>query len=215
MKTEAAIIVLISLILTACTQHTPSDKTPVVGEAVDSVAIANDTVQQENIEGSYEYAQTIIVSPKLAYDVRGYGGPTSRGQYCILRRGIDNKADTVVQGERIGIIINAFTADLNKNGQEEIYVVTRKTGKGEASNVVAFEFNSSGKMTPLVFGDPNRTFTINTPVPYDTIRPNSDTIFADGDMLMKYYKHDNKYSPDLLNHGWKLRNKVFELMHND
>lgn len=215
MKKTVAIIFFAPLFLNSCHQNKTSDKIPVVGEAIDSIAIAQDTIEQKIMESSYEYAQTLIVSPKLAYDVRAYGGPPSYGEYCIIRRGADNKPDTVVEAERFGVIVNAFTADLNKNGKEEVYVVMRRTHHNASSYVTAFEFDKNGKASPLVFGDSSKTFTINTPVPYDTIRPNSDTIFTQTDMLMKYYAHDENYSPDQLNHAWKLRGRNFELMHND
>jgi hypothetical protein len=182
MKIKAALPVIISLILTACTQHTPSDKTPFVGEAVDSVAIANDTVQQENIEGSYEYAQTIIVSPKLVYDVRGYGGPASYGEYCILRRGADNKPDTVAHGERSGIIVNAFAADLNSNLKEEIYLIMRKTNPGASCHIVGYEFDNTGRATSIEFSSTLKGFSINSPLGKDSL---SDTIFVQGDVLVK------------------------------
>jgi hypothetical protein len=150
MKKKAAIIVLISLILTACNQNKPaSSQIPVVGEPIDSAAIASDTSEQENLESSYEYAQTVIVSPKLAYDVRAYGGPASRGEYCIIRRGVDNKGDTVVQGERSGIIVNAFTGDLNNNGKEEIYVVFQSADSILAESIAGYEFDSYGKVKPI------------------------------------------------------------------
>jgi hypothetical protein len=141
MKKTAAIACIVSLLLYSCNQNKPAEsQIPVVGEAIDSAAIA---------QSSYEYAQTVIVNPKLVYDVRAYGGPPSHGEYCIIRRGADNKPDTVVQAERFGIIVNAFTADLNNNGKEEIYVITQSADTDRLGNVIAFEFDGHGKSTAI------------------------------------------------------------------
>ena len=187
MKRITAIVFIISLLLNSCTQNKPATQIPVVGEAVDSAAIAIDTVQQKSIENSYEYAQTVIVNPKLVYDIRGYGGPASHGDFAILRRGADNKADTVAKGERTGIIINAFTGDLNINGKEEIYVVMRNPKPFAASNVSGFEFDEKGKATPLLFGDPNKIGSINENVPHNGSDSLADTIYKTNNRLVKAY----------------------------
>ena len=216
MKIQAAIIILISLILTACNQNKPAEsQIPVVGEAVDSAAIAQDTFGQKSLEASYEYAQTVIVNPKLVYDIRAYGGPASHGEYAILRRGADNKTDTVVMAERFGTIVNTFTADLNHNGKEEIYVVMRKTNRGASSYVSAFEFDKAGLGKSLIFGDSSKHFTINTPVAYDSINPNSDSIFISEDMITKSYPHDKNNLSGKLNHAWQLDGLNFKILPND
>lgn len=155
MKKQAVIVILISLILTACNQNKNANQIPSVNAAIDSVAIASDTLQEKSLEQSYEYAQTVIVNPKLVYDVRAYDGPATHGKYCIIRRGPDNKPDTVVEGERNGVIVNAFTADLNNNGHEEIYIVTRSADTTRAENIIANEFDGHGKATSIIvhFGE--------------------------------------------------------------
>lgn len=186
MKIQAAIIVLISLILTACNQNKPAaDRIPVVGEAVDSAAIAEDTLNQKSLEESYEYAQTVIVNPKLVYDVRAYGGPASHGEYAILRRGADNIVDTVVMAERFGTIENAFTADLNHNGNEEIYVVFRKPNKYTCVNITGFEFDKTGAKIAIDFGSPSEYITINLQEAKDSVKFNIDSIYLSGDRIIR------------------------------
>lgn len=215
MKVQAAIIVLISLILTACNQNKPTAQIPIVGEAVDSSAIAGDTLQQKSIEQSYEYAQTVVVNPKLVYDVRAYGGPASHGQYCILRRGADNKSDTVVMAERVGTIVNAFTADLNRNGKEEIYIVLRKTDRFTPSYVAAFEFNESGNPVKLTDGSESTIFAINKSGICDTIYPH-DTIFVKSGLLMRMYPRSKYQSGKIdLYNAWKLEGTKAEFVHYD
>ncbi len=214
MKKTAAIAFIISLLLYSCNQNKPTSKIPEVGEAVDSASIALDTIQQKSLEESYEYAQTVVASPKLVYDVRAYGGPPSHGEYCIIRRGADNRPDTVVQGERFGVIVSAFTADLNDNGNEEIYIVSRKTTPGTSSYVTAYEFDEKGVPSALIFGDSSKTFTINTQIPYERIQTNIDSIFVRGNMLLKYYATNPVTKSSALTHGWKLEGNKFVLVRN-
>src|SRR4051812_10810646 len=94
-------IVYCLLSLSSC--QTNSNKIPVVGD-LDSSAIATDTIMQKGFESSYEFHKTLTVNPNLVYDVVGYGGSAAKGEYAILRRGADNKADTVQKGQREGII---------------------------------------------------------------------------------------------------------------
>lgn len=204
-----------SAIFCSCTQNKPENKITVVGEDVDSVAIAQDTITQKGLESSYEFSKSISVSEMLVYDVIGYGGPASKGEYTILRRSANNKPDTVFHAQRFGIIVNAFKGDLNNNGKEEIYVVMRKPRQGASSYVAAVEFDKTGHASILNFGDSSKEFTISSFTAYDTVKPNSDTIEIHGNMITKSYVHDSKYSDDHLNHAWQLRENKFTLIHND
>ena len=83
--------------------------------------------------------KTLTVHEKLVYDVVGYGGSSSKGEYAILRRGADNKADTVTKGKREGIIADAFLADSNKNHREEIYIITQNPSQISDKKILRFE----------------------------------------------------------------------------
>jgi hypothetical protein len=131
-------VVLASLL--AC-NTTPEQKKPVIG-TVDSLSIASDTVMQLGIERSYEYHKSIVANSKLVYDIIGFGGSATKGEYAILQRGADNRADTIVKGPREGTIVNAFLADLNGNKISEIYIVTQSVGSGSYANITAFEIEA-------------------------------------------------------------------------
>ncbi len=128
--------VFCSLFSVSC--QSPRDKTPVLGD-LDSSAIAIDTNMQKGFESSYEFHKTLVVSTHLVYDVVAYGGPASSGEFAILRRGADNKADTVMKDFRNGMIADAFLADSNGNKKEEIYVVVENPVKQEARKVYRYE----------------------------------------------------------------------------
>jgi hypothetical protein len=92
---------LICSLLFSCNQ---SNTTTAQFGTIDSLAIAADTAMQLGFESSYEYHKTLAASDTLVYDVVGYGGTASKGELAILRRGADNKADTVFKQTREGMI---------------------------------------------------------------------------------------------------------------
>lgn len=122
--------------LSSCNQQ--SNQIPVVG-SLDTLAIAMDTVMQKGFESSYEFHKTLTVHEKLVYDIVGYGGSASNGEYAILRRGADNKADTVMKGKRDGIIGDAFLADSNKNQLEEVYVLIQNPTNSSTKKLLKYE----------------------------------------------------------------------------
>jgi len=129
---------LVSCIALLVSCQNNSNQIPVVG-SLDSAAIAIDTIMQKGFESSYEFHKTLIVHEKLVYDVVGYGGSSSQGEYAILRRGADNKTDTVMKGVRNGIIADAFLADSNKNKKEEVYVVIQNPSNASERKAMKYE----------------------------------------------------------------------------
>src|SRR3569832_1649731 len=110
------------LFLTSCNQN--KNKIPVVGD-LDSAAIAIDTAMQLGFESSYEFHKTLVANEQLVYDVVGYGGSASKGEFAIMRRGADNKTDTVIKQNRKGILTDAYFTTDNK---EEFNVVIQNPG---------------------------------------------------------------------------------------
>lgn len=122
--------------LVSCSQN--KNQIPTIG-SIDSTAIADDTTMQKGFESSYEFHKTLTVHENLVYDVIGYGGSSIKGEYVILRRGNDNKPDTVIQGIREGIIADAYLADSNKNKHEEVYVVLQNPADVSSKKVLRYE----------------------------------------------------------------------------
>ena len=125
------------LCLVSCQNN--QNQIPVVG-SFDSSAIALDTVMQKGFESSYEFHKTLTVNEKLVFDVVAYGGPASKGEFAILRRGADNKTDTVVKEKRNGIIADAFLADSNKNKVMEVYVLVQNPLHESEKKLLKYEF---------------------------------------------------------------------------
>lgn len=129
--------ILLSLALLSSCNHNKQPEIPVVGD-MDSLAIANDTLTQKNIEANYEYAKTLTVNDKLVYDVMAYGGPASKGMYAIIRRGADNKQDTIVKGIREGIIKDVWLTKLDSKNQNEVIIITRTPDSTAVGNLFAY-----------------------------------------------------------------------------
>lgn len=121
--------------------------------SMDSLAIALDTTMQLGIERSYEYHQSIAANSELVYDIVGFGGSASKGEFAILQRGADNKTDTIIKGVRTGSISNSFLADLNGNKIPEIYLAIKKIGDGSLT-IIAFEIDRE-KYIPVSFNQSN------------------------------------------------------------
>lgn len=129
-------LIFSSLFFVSCQSN--QNQIPEVGN-LDSAAIALDTTMQLGFESSYEYHKTLVLNDKLVYDVIGYGGPAAKGEYAILRRGADNKADTLSKGIREGVIIDALLADSNGNNKAEVYVKVKSRATDSWSKVIRLE----------------------------------------------------------------------------
>lgn len=128
-------IVLFALLLFSCGQNNNTD----TGfGTIDSLAIAADTTMQLGIESSYEYHKTIAAADTVAYDIVGYGGSASKGELAILRRGANNKADTVLKQTREGMI-----SDVILKG-EELSITLRNPKDTTDTKVIKYNM-ASGK----------------------------------------------------------------------
>lgn len=145
----AFILIAFSSMLTASCNNPLGNNPNSVQGTIDSIAIASDTLMQLGIESSYEYHSTLVADKDLVFDVVGYGGSASEGQFAVLRRGINNQTDTIAKGNREGIIEQSFIADLDKNGVKEVYIVTQSVGSGAYAKLIGYTF-SGNKVQPIV-----------------------------------------------------------------
>ncbi len=113
------ILVLVIFLVSGCIQNTNQQDT---AGTIDTAAIAADTAMQIGFESSYEYHKSITIYDTLVYDVVGYGGPASSGEFAVMRRGADNKSDTIAKEKREGIISDAI---LKEN---QIQITVQKPG---------------------------------------------------------------------------------------
>ena len=127
---------LVLAVLSSCTSN--KDKTPVLGH-LDTLAIAMDTTMQLGFESSYEFHKTLTVTDTLVYDVIAFGGPATKGEVAILRRGAANKTDTVFKDVRTGIIADTWLADSNNNKKPEVYIAIKGAADNRLQKLVKYE----------------------------------------------------------------------------
>lgn len=132
------LLVTCSLFLVSCQSN--QNQIPVLGH-LDSAAIALDTAMQLGFESSYEYHKTLVVNNKLVYDIVGYGGPASKGEYAVLRREEGNKTDTVSKGVRNGVIVGAYLADSNHDNLMEVVIEVKNPATDTIRSIIRFETN--------------------------------------------------------------------------
>jgi hypothetical protein len=142
MKSFIILVLLTGFTLCSCNQN--KNQIPVVG-SLDSAAIAMDTTMQLGFESSYEFHKTLVASEHLVYDVVGYGGSVSKGEFAILRRGADNMADTVIKQNRDGIIADAYFAPGNKDA---INVVIQNPGDTSVTKTLNFNLRNGESLNP-------------------------------------------------------------------
>ncbi|MCS6935825.1 MAG: hypothetical protein NZM35_11870 [Chitinophagales bacterium] len=99
------------------------DKGPPVLGSIDTAAIAADTAMQLAMENSYEFSQTLVAGTELVYDVVAWGTPRS-GRIAFIRRGGDNRPDTLLSEGRLGTVRQIFITDLDADKQPEVIAFT-------------------------------------------------------------------------------------------
>lgn len=139
---STVLILAISILLTACNQQPNQKQIPVVG-AIDSAFIAADTAMQLGLESSYEYHNTLIVNTHLVYDIIGWGTEYAEGEFAIVKRGADNKPDTVAKDKRFGIIENSLLVNLQSGSagksEPQVLLILRQPGTGVYGSVVVYQ----------------------------------------------------------------------------
>ncbi|MBK7148865.1 MAG: hypothetical protein IPH78_08590 [Bacteroidetes bacterium] len=132
----------LSVLLTACNQQPNQKQIPVVGE-IDSAFIASDTAMQLGLESSYEYHNTLIVNTQLVYDIIGWGTKYAEGELAIVKRGADNKPDTVAKDKRVGIIENSLLVNLQSGSAEksepQVLLIMRQPGTGVYGSIIVYQ----------------------------------------------------------------------------
>lgn len=135
MRFLSPLILTTSLFLFSCNQNNTA---PTEFGTVDSLAVAADTSMQLGIESSYEFHKTLVASDTLVYDIVGYGGNATKGELAVLKRGANNKADTVFKQTREGMISDVAL----QNGELSI---TLKHPR-DTTDVKVFKYNlTSGR----------------------------------------------------------------------
>jgi len=89
----------------------------------------------------FRYHKTIEVSPGLYYDVLGWGrGTDSIGAFQILRSDSVSAKYTTTTGDYDGRIMDVLNADMDTDGNPEIFIHTQAVDSTHYAEVFAFEY---------------------------------------------------------------------------
>lgn len=98
--------------------------------------------QAPRVMAPFRYHKTVEVAPGQYYDVLGWGrGSETVGAFEILRSDSASMKYTTTTGDLEGRIMDVLNADMDTDGNPEIFIHTQATDSTNAAKVYAFEYN--------------------------------------------------------------------------
>jgi hypothetical protein len=111
----------------------PSDKATIAGPTA---------VEAPKVLAPFRYHKTIEVAPGQSYDVLSWGrGSQTVGAFEILRSDSAAMKYTATTGDLEGSIKDVLNADMDNDGNPEIFIHTQASDSTNAAKVFAFEYN--------------------------------------------------------------------------
>lgn len=109
----------------------------------DKATIAAPTaVEAPKVLAPFRYHKTIEVAPGQSYDVLSWGrGSQTVGAFEILRSDSAGMKYTTTTGDLEGSIKEVLNADMDNDGNPELFIHTQATDSTHAAKVFAFEYN--------------------------------------------------------------------------
>jgi len=109
----------------------------------DKATIAAPTaVEAPKVLAPFRYHKTIEVAPGQSFDILSWGrGSQSVGAFEILRSDSAAMKYTTTTGDLEGSIKDVLNADMDNDGNPEIFIHTQATDSTNAAKVFAFEYN--------------------------------------------------------------------------
>ena len=111
----------------------PAPKVDTFGE-LDSARIAADTSMQSNMDLSYEYQKSLVLSDSVVFDFLAYDRPSLddktkwEGKFIVIER-TSTSQDTVIRGARFGPVRGLNLTDLDGDGRPEILFYENQTAQ--------------------------------------------------------------------------------------
>jgi hypothetical protein len=104
--------------------------------------VAPKAVQAPKVMAPFRFHKTIEVSPGQFYDVLSWGrGSETLGAFQILRSDSAGMKYTTTTGDLEGRIMDVLNADMDTDGNPELFIHTQATDSTHAAQVFAFEYN--------------------------------------------------------------------------
>ncbi|CAM3855801.1 hypothetical protein MUGA111182_13455 [Mucilaginibacter galii] len=104
---------------------------------------APSAVESPKVLAPFRYHKTIEVAPGQSYDVLSWGrGSQTVGAFEILRSDSAAMKYTTTTGDLEGSIKDVLNADMDTDGNPEIFIHTQASDSTNAAKVFAFEYNN-------------------------------------------------------------------------
>lgn len=110
----------------------------------DKATIAAPTaVEAPKVLAPFRYHKTIEVAPGQSFDILSWGrGSQTVGAFEILRSDSAAMKYTTTTGDLEGSIKDVLNADMDNDGNPELFIHTQATDSTNAAKVFAFEYNN-------------------------------------------------------------------------
>ncbi|WP_345948336.1 hypothetical protein ABDD95_15925 [Mucilaginibacter sp. PAMB04274] len=112
------------------------------GNSSDKASVpAPAATQAPRVMAPFRFHKTIEVSPGQYYDVLAWGrGSESMGAFEILRSDSASMKYTTTTGDLEGRIVDVYNADMDTDGDPELFIHTQAADSTNAAEVFAFEY---------------------------------------------------------------------------
>ncbi len=112
--------------------------------AQQTAAVAPTATQAPKVMAPFRFHKTVEVAPGQYYDVLAWGrGSETVGAFEILRSDSATMKYTTTTGDLEGRIMEVFNADMDTDGNPEIFIHTQATDSTHAAKIFAFEYNNA------------------------------------------------------------------------
>jgi hypothetical protein len=132
-KQHAYLLLSCLTVTIGCSNNSNNDKSAIPAPAA---------AQALRVMAPFRYHKTIEVSPGQYYDVLAWGrGSETVGAFQILRSDSATMKYTTTTGDLEGNIVDVFNADMDTDGNPELFIHTQAADSTNAAQVFAFEYN--------------------------------------------------------------------------
>lgn len=134
------LIISLCIIVSACSEKKPETKITEKKDTTKTQTIKKDTVVNKPSETNEASLKSYKTKTGKTFNVTEKKESASVSSYNISGTGFGNFSDTIKVTKK-DPMVNAFTADLNNDGFEELYIITRSTGSGSNGGIIGVASN--------------------------------------------------------------------------
>ena len=140
MKTIVSLLVYISLFCSCQEKKTSNEIIP--AENINQPFINKESDESKSI------VKEILTATGKSFKVEQWKHSASLSRLTITTKGFTNTQE-VFEIKDTDPLSRIFTLDLDKNGFEELYIITKSTGSGSYERIMGFASNNDRSVTPV------------------------------------------------------------------